>query len=197
MNAQIDIRPIIDEHGPPGYENSKGKLARLNENFWAAYYAKQRSKIVYEPNEREFYDFDSAIGIFIPKSSDVMRTELSALLLEAAHSWKGFGALEQFRAERNLGGALAFLRGQVEERDFFNKPHYLVHLNNCTLKFDADGSKFTPEDFSPLHCNRHRAPINYDPKSRKPASLGWPFRDQSLNAVQNKLLSGWTTLEPI
>ena len=42
------------------YENEKGRLSSLNENFWAAYYAKQREKIIFEPDERAFYDFDSS-----------------------------------------------------------------------------------------------------------------------------------------
>src|ERR1700751_1501597 len=91
------IKALTDEFGPPAYENSKGKLSRINENFWAAFYASQRSKIIFEPNEREFYDFEPDTGIFVPKSADVIRTELSALILDAARKWNGFGALEQFR----------------------------------------------------------------------------------------------------
>jgi hypothetical protein len=143
MNAQIDIKAIIQEFGPPAYENDKGKLSKLNENFWAAYYASQREKIIFEPDERAFYDFDSSAGIFVPKSSDLIRKELSALVLDGAQTWNGFQALEQFRSERNLSGALTFLRGHVEERDFFNTPFHSVHLGNCTLKFEPDGSKFT------------------------------------------------------
>ena len=30
MNAQIDIKAIIQEFGPPAYENDKGKLSKLN-----------------------------------------------------------------------------------------------------------------------------------------------------------------------
>jgi phage/plasmid-associated DNA primase len=168
MNAQIDIQSIIQEFGPPAYENEKGKLSKLNESFWAQYYAQQREKIIFEPNERAFYDFDATAGIFVPKSSDLIRKELSALVLDGAQSWSGFKALEQFRSERNFAGALAFLRGHVEERDFFNPPFHSVHLGNTTLRFEPDGSKFTAEGFSPKHRSRNRSPINYDPNAKCP-----------------------------
>jgi hypothetical protein len=165
---QIDIKPITAQFGPPGYENEKSKLSKLNESFWAAYYAATRSKIIYEPNEREFYDYDRAAGIFLPKSSDLIRTELSALVMEGSKNWDGYCAMEQFRSDRHISGILSHLRGQVEQRDFFNNQCHLVHLGNCTLKFTPDGSSFSVEEFSPLHQNRTRSPIKYDPKATCP-----------------------------
>jgi putative DNA primase/helicase len=168
MSLPTDIQPITKEFGPPGYENSKHKLARLNEIFWAAYYARQATKLIYEPNEKEFYSFDTDAGIFAEKSSDVIRTELAALILHAARTWdSSWLPLEQFRSAQNLSGAIAHLRGQVEARDFFNETHRLVHLKDCTLRLNSDG-KFVKEDFSPLHKNRNRSPINYDPKATCP-----------------------------
>jgi phage/plasmid-associated DNA primase len=172
VNQQIDIKPIIDEFGPPGYDNKKGELSRVNENFWAAFYAKQKTEIIYEPSEREFYDFADKDGIFIPKSSDLIRTELSALMLEAARDWPGHNALERFRDTKVLAGIVAQLRGHVEERDFFNHPqHHYAHLANCTLRFESDGSNFTIEGFSHLHRNRNRSPIKYDPDATCPKFL--------------------------
>jgi phage/plasmid-associated DNA primase len=184
MNLPIDVKAIIEEFGPPAYENEKGKISKLNENFWAAYYARQREKIIFEPDERAFYDFDPNAGIFVPKSSDSIRKELSALILDGAQTWSGFRALEQFRSERNLAGAITFLRGHVEERDFFNPPFHSVHLGNCTLRFEPDGSKFTAEGFSPNHRSRNRSPINYDPNAKCPefekTILGHVCKDDQL-----------------
>src|SRR5262249_45114666 len=159
---------LIQKFGPPGYENDKGKLSRLNEIFWAACYAKTRERIIFEPDEREFYDYEPASGIFIPKSSDLIRTELNAMMLRAAREWSGWAALEQFRSARQLNGVIDHLRGHIEERDFFNHPPPLVHLGNCTLRFEPDGSKFNVEPFSPEHRSRNRSPINYDPKATCP-----------------------------
>jgi phage/plasmid-associated DNA primase len=168
MNPQIDIKAIIQEFGPPGYQNDKGQLSKLNEPFWAAYYARNREKIIFEPCEREFYDYGSGSGIYLPKSSDSIRSELSALILGGAQNWPGFGALEQFRNAEKVAGAIAHLRGQVEERDFFNQPSYFAHLGNCSLEFARNGSKFEVKPFSPDHRCRNRSPINYEPKARCP-----------------------------
>jgi phage/plasmid-associated DNA primase len=168
MNPEIDIKAIIQEFGVPAYANDKGKLTRLNDNFWAAYYAGYREKIIYEPCEREFYDFESTSGIFTPKSSDAIRTELSALVFEGANNWDGWYGMNVFRNAENLAGTITHLRGHVEERDFFNHPSHFVHLGNCTLRFEPDGSKFSVEPFSPEHRSRNRSPINYEPKATCP-----------------------------
>jgi putative DNA primase/helicase len=168
MNPAIDIKAIKQEFGPPGYQNDKGKLSKLCEPFWAALYAAQRTEIIFEPAEREFYDYDPSTGVFVPKSPDRIRTELSALVMEAARAWEGFSALEQFRSAQILGGVLLHLRGQIEERNFFNQPFRFVHLANWVLRFESDGSKFREEAFSPLHHSRNSSPFSYDPKARCP-----------------------------
>lgn len=165
---QVDISDLIKEFGPPGYENAKGKLSKLNESFWAAYYARQRAKIIFEPTEREFYDYDPGSGIYLPKTRDRIRTELSALIFDSAQNWDTFQPLEQFRGAKIIDCAVSHLRGYTEEREFFNKTTHLVHLGNCTLKFSLDGSKFTEESFSPEHRCRNRSPINYDRKATCP-----------------------------
>jgi phage/plasmid-associated DNA primase len=168
LNPKIDIKAIIQEFGPPAYQNDKGKLSRLNDNFWAALFAEQQEKIIFEPSEREFYDYDSSSGIFVPKTSDAIRTELSALVFDGANNWDGWFGMNVFRNAENLAGTITHLRGYVEERDFFNATSHYVHLGNCTLKFEPDGSKFTVEPFSHLHRSRNRSPINYDPQAKCP-----------------------------
>ncbi len=175
MSPQIDIKAIIHEFGPPGYENDKGKLSKLNETFWAALYAKNREKIIFEPCERGFYDYGSSTGNYVPKSSDVIRTEMSALILDAAQNWQGWSALERFRNAEKLAGVIAHLRGHVEERDFFNWPSYFAHLGNCSLEFARDGSNFEVKPFSPDHRCRNRSPINYAPRAMCPE-----FQDKML-----------------
>jgi len=169
MNVSVDIKAITEKFGPPGYENDRGKFSKLNEPFWAAYYAAGRLKIIFEPSEREFYDYDSATGLFVPKSSDRIRTELAAQIMEGSLNWAkgGYCSMQQFRSDRHLSGIVGHLRGQVEERDFFKSTH-CVHLGNCTLKFKLDGSSFTVESFSPEHRSRNRSPIDYDPNATCP-----------------------------
>src|SRR5437868_15450722 len=122
MNPPVDVKAIIQQFGPPGYENAKGVLSKLNQPFWADYYAKNHEKIIFEPCEREFYEYGPNSGIFTPKSADLIRSELSALVFDGAKNWQGFGALEQFRSADIIDKAVAHLRGHVEHRDFFNHP---------------------------------------------------------------------------
>jgi putative DNA primase/helicase len=167
MNPLIDLQALIDQFGPPGYENAKGKLTKLNEPFWAAYYAKDRERIIFEATEREFYDYQPPSGLYIPKTTDSIRTELAAILFDASKSLPGYEPLEQLRSDKYLSGPVAHLRGQIEQRDFFNQPFHYVHLGNCTLKFESNGS-FVVEQFSPDHRSRNRSPINFDPKADCP-----------------------------
>jgi P4 family phage/plasmid primase-like protien len=169
MNFQNDISAIVDEFGPPAYENAKGTLSTLNENFWAAYYARRRTKLIFEPDERQFFDYDPATGIFVRKSSDLIRTELSALIFDAAQSWDtAWFPLQHFRGAQALTSVITHLRGQCEARDFFDSPAHFVHLGDCSLKFSSDGSSHTREKFSPEHRARNRSPINFDPAATCP-----------------------------
>jgi putative DNA primase/helicase len=61
-----------------------------------------------------------------------------------------------------------YLRGLIEKRDFFNNCELLVHLSNCTLRFNPDGRDFDVEPFSPLQRCRNRSPIKYDVTARCP-----------------------------
>lgn len=168
MNPQVDITQIIQEFGPPGYENQDHILTKLNEIFWAAYYGKSRERIIFEPGEREFYDYGAGSGTYLPKSSDRIRCELNALMFDASRNWNGWSALERFRTTKFIDSAIAHLRGHVEERDFFNQQSYFAHLGNCSLEFAPDGSKFEVKPFSPDHHCRNRSPINFDPKATCP-----------------------------
>jgi phage/plasmid-associated DNA primase len=163
-----DLKNIIDQYGEPAFQNKKGELSKLNDIFWAAYYSRSREKFILEPAEKTFYDYSCAHGIFDSKSEDVIRTELNALILHASRNWSGYEGINSFRNAENLRGTLLHLRGLVEERDFFNNSELLVHLCNCTLRFDPDGAKFDIESFSPQQRCRNRSPIKYDVTARCP-----------------------------
>jgi hypothetical protein len=91
----INLKALIDQFGEPGYANSKGQLTKLNDNFWAAFYAQSRERIIFEPAEREFYDYIPILGIYDPKSADVIRTELSAIIFDGAKNWNGWFGMSQ------------------------------------------------------------------------------------------------------
>jgi len=158
---------LVNQYGEP-IAFSTSKISHLNQPYWAASYVKTKTKIIHEPAERDFYDYDDAIGIFGVLSPDRIRTELGALILQAAKTWPGLDSLQNYRNEKTLTGIVSYLRGLVEERDFFNITSPVVHLGNCTLVFKPDHSSFSVESFSPKHRSRNRSPINYDPKADCP-----------------------------
>jgi P4 family phage/plasmid primase-like protien len=166
-NAQL-----VKVYGAPvvyGGDKADPTITQINEPFWAAHYSKRKEKIIYEPREREFYEYGgSSVGIYVPISQDTIRAEVAEALLEAARTWPGHNGLEQFRNQRELAGVLTHLRGIVEDRDFFESTKYVVHLGNCTLKFDLTKAEFTREAFSSDHHSRNRSPIDYDPAATCP-----------------------------
>src|SRR5260221_4522028 len=67
MNSS-DIKAILQQFGPPAYENAKGELSRLNENFWAAYYSKGREQIIVERLKQALFANDFGCDGFCPQS---------------------------------------------------------------------------------------------------------------------------------
>ena len=163
-----DLKSLIKQFGPPGYENSDEQLSKINEMFWSAYYTRLKERLIFEPQELKYYDYLPTSGNFEPKSADKIRNELCALLLDSSRQWDGWQALERFRSARQLNGIIEMLRGHIEERDFFGQDHHYAHLGNCTLNFAADGSGFKIEPFSSTHRCRNRSPIHYDEKATCP-----------------------------
>ena len=168
---------LIDQYGAPAFCNKEGGISRLNDIFWAAYYAQTQEKIILEALEQVFYDYDPGTGIYLPKSTDKIRVELNALVLKASKNWETYFGLQAFRNTKDLAGSITQLRGLIEEQDFFNNKENLVHLANCTLRFDLNG-KYRREDFSPEHRCRNRSPIPYDPKAKCPE-----FKEKLLSHV--------------
>jgi putative DNA primase/helicase len=160
-----ELKALIKQFGDPTVNNEKGGISRLNDIFWAALFARTREKIILEYDERSFYDYDPETGIYLPKSSDKIRVELNALILETARTWNTFYGLQAFRNTTHLNGPITQLRGLVEERNFFNNQEYLVHLANCTLRFNQDG-EYRREDFSQDHRCRNRSPLSYHPDAK-------------------------------
>src|ERR1700755_3272370 len=111
MNPLIDLQALIKKFGPSGYENTQGQLTKLNEAFWAAYFAAGREQIIFEANEREFYDYLPSSGLFVLKSADSIRTELAAKMYEASKTFDGCKALERLRTNGNLVAVVSHLRG--------------------------------------------------------------------------------------
>jgi hypothetical protein len=107
-------RQLVAEFGDPVSTSDKGKIVGINEAFWAAYYAKSREKLIFDANERQFYEYDPETGVFLPKTADLIVTQLDRMLLDVARTWDVSRGIDGFRKKRFLDGVLAKLKGQIE-----------------------------------------------------------------------------------
>src|SRR5262249_21251914 len=137
---------ILAEYGLPVFLNPRGVPVQLNERFWAALYAHENI-ILYEPDERQFFAYESSRGLYQQQSVDVVRGRIETRLRQASSTWPNCSDLLRLATEANLRGVIAFLRGQVEQRQAFKPATNFIHLANGVLVF-KDG-KFTLEKFSP------------------------------------------------
>jgi phage/plasmid-associated DNA primase len=164
------IGSVQGRFGAPGFSNKSGKLSRLNEAFWAGLCAVE-TVTIYEPNERQFYRYNSKNGLYEPITEDKLHAEFERRIYEASISWgPAWFPLRLFRTRTNLKAIIGHLKGQVERRDVFHCRPRIVHCKNCVLRFDSAGA-FNTEPFSPEHFSRNASPYDYDPGATCPKFL--------------------------
>jgi phage/plasmid-associated DNA primase len=168
-STETAARPMGDQSisakfGDPYYKETKGGLA-LNEAFWAGLYSAEHIT-VYEPDEGEFYQYDAETGLYILKSTDCIKTEISARLLRASRE-SSVLALQRKRTDSNLKSIVAHLRGQVEKRQAFtDRQERYIHLATGVLQFKAEGHEADLVPFAPEFFSRNQSPIAFDENAR-------------------------------
>jgi len=166
------------KYGSPVYWDKKGEfIVKLNEPYWAALHA-QEHVIIHEFLEECFYDYASATGLYSQQSEDEILSIIANRICRASREWgQSFASLARFQSEVSIRGVIKHLRGQVKQRDFFQRhlddDSQFVHVANCVLRIDSNG--FHPEEFSPKYHSRNRSPVLYDSKARCPK-----FQDELL-----------------
>ena len=160
---------LVAEFGEPVFASTGGAVT-VNENFWAALYAAEHI-ILYEPTEKLFYEYESATGLYVEKSPDVIKALISARMLEISRT-ANLPSLAKARADTLLNRIVALLRGQVEQRHAFTDQRVkAVHLATGMLRFrssgEADWMGFSPEFYS-----RNQNPIAFDLRAQCPRFLG-------------------------
>jgi len=153
--ATPDPDAIALQYGSPVFSDGTG--VSLNErNFAARFHAK--SDVLFEPDERAFYRYEPATGLWSRTTDDAIREALSALVLQYGldHDLE----LAPKITTAKMGAMVAALRGIAERRGVFGRPRDFVHVENGVVRFPADGrvvlGGFRPEDFS-----RNRSPVAF------------------------------------
>ena len=79
-NGSIPSDPEALRESPAYWDKDDRLITRLNEPFWAAFYARQEKALIFEGNEAQLYAYDEKTGLFRPKSTDAIRKELAELI---------------------------------------------------------------------------------------------------------------------
>lgn len=160
---------VVERCGNPVFTTDKGKVCGINEPFWAGLMAAENI-IIHEPEERQFYRYDHTTGLFQPETPEALKSETARRMLLESRANPALAVLESFRSDRQLGGIVAHLRGQTEERGaFLPSERNHVHLANGVLVINGDECRLEP--FSPEFRSRNRSPIPYDPAATCPRFL--------------------------
>lgn len=163
-------KSLSDIYGPPVFVESRGKrevITDINEGYWAGLYDRENI-VLHDPNERSFYKYDGRTGLFDVETSDRIKTDISARMLEASRE-DNLPELTSFRKDSKLNAIVAQLRGITEQHDAFDNRPKAVHLANCMLRLAGDRLERHP--FSPSFRSRNRSPIIYDPAAKCPRFL--------------------------
>lgn len=156
---------LIDKFGKPYYLNDNGQVTTVNEPFWAGYHFLEHIEL-FEPDERWFYRYDQNFGLYKPISEDIIKQEISQLILNASRKYNQ-PSLEKKRTDSILKSVTNQLRGIAEKKGCFIKRDNLkyVHLANGVLVFNDEG-KFELKNFSPDFYSRNQSPIPYIPEAK-------------------------------
>jgi phage/plasmid-associated DNA primase len=163
-------KSLSDIYGPPVFTESMKKgdfVTDINEGYWAGLYDRENI-ILHDPDERAFYRYDHRTGLFDVETSDKIKTDISARMLEASRT-DNIPELVTFRRDSKLNSVVAQLRGITEQHDAFDGRPKAVHLANCVLRLTGDRLERHP--FSPSFRSRNRSPIIYDLAAKCPRFL--------------------------
>lgn len=158
---------LMQEYGQPYYlaKTKRGFVyGGLNEAYFAGLHGTQHCEL-YEPNERAFFRYCDQSGLFAEVTPDLLKQEISSLILGMGREKRVAGLMQDRNASR-LAAIIAQLKGIAEQRDAFKKTGRVIHLANGFLDLSGDGPVLLP--FSPDHRSRNQSPIAYDPEATCP-----------------------------
>jgi putative DNA primase/helicase len=149
-------------YGEPFYTNEKGALTGVNEAYWAGLHAAE-TEILFEKDERAFYEYRAEMGIYEVESEDSIRAKISSRMLEASRQANVFD-LQKRRTAKTLNSVVSHLRGIVERQGTFAEKKRVIHLANGVVVFNGAEAELRP--FSPDFRSRNRSPIVFDEAAR-------------------------------
>ena len=132
--------------------------------FFVARFAEEHL-VLHEPNERDFYTYDSATGAWVPHTSDAIKAVMS-------DDWQRYAAevgepgLLPIRTNGLLDSFISLLRGYVEKPEAFTRTGRIIHLQNGVLHLNQEGAQLL--EFSSKYLSRNVCPIPWKPDAQCP-----------------------------
>jgi len=163
---------LVKKYGEPYYYSSKGTLNGINQAYWAGLYDREHIQI-YEPQERDFYQYDDLMGLWRNISTDIIKKEISQRMLEVSRDLEDDDrdGLERKRTDSTLNNIVGQLKGICEKKDAFNKVEKkIVHLANGVLEFNSN-DEANLVNFSHEFYSRNQSPIPFDESAPCPRFL--------------------------
>jgi putative DNA primase/helicase len=158
-NISVLFADIIRKYGEPFYLSNKGNIDSINQSFWAGLNIAENLQL-FEPDEKCFYRYDDAMGLYSPMSDDVLKQDISSRMLEISRNNK-IPSLEKKRTMGTLNNILSHLKGLTEHKHPFEyEKKGFIHLKNGFLKIHDDNTvDLVP--FSPRFRSRNQSPIAF------------------------------------
>lgn len=186
------IEELIETHGEPWHVSKKGAVT-LNPPFFVAKYAMEH-QVLREPDEEEFYDYDSARGLWVRDSEDSIRWKMSQDFRKVAVAAQKSGALasasslETKRTNAFLQGLVCQLKGCSEKRAAFAREAGIVHVANGMLDIRKAPPTLAP--FAPDYYSRNQIAVTLDESAECPRFLG-ELIESAVHAEDISLLQRW------
>jgi P4 family phage/plasmid primase-like protien len=144
---------LVKRHGQPFVRTKKS--VRLNQFWFVAKFAVEHV-VLYEPDERQFYLYDEAHGLWRPATDDSIKEQFALDLKSYADS-QHEPQIELLRTNSLLSGLTEMLKGHVERREAFKHKRGVIHLKNGMLHLDVQPPEL--REFSPNYYSRNQCPI--------------------------------------
>jgi phage/plasmid-associated DNA primase len=152
--------PLDVKYGDPFKLDKDGEITDINQPYWAGLYQRE-NVVVYDPDMKEFFQYDRYSGAYEKISSAAIKTAIAERLQDNAATMQ--------RTDAKLGAVVNVLKGQAEQRGAFEEKPHAIHLANCMIQVIND--KVITMPFSPSFKSRNQSPIIHDPLAQCPRFL--------------------------
>ncbi len=175
---------LVEQYGP-AYKFEGG--LKINDFHFAAKFKTER-QILWEPLEREFYEYEAPSGLWRSVSTETLKFQLG-LDLKRVSDQTGVDDFIFARTDGRMSGWLNTLKGMVEEKDAFKKnTRKVIHCSNGMLDLACHPPEL--KTFHPDYRSRNASPFAFDPEAECPEFINGLLRP-ALDEDDIELLQLW------